>query len=96
MSRRAEIPLRSYEALNYNLLFRWFVGLNMRLQTRSGIRRRLRRTGTGYWPVERGLDVSQGLLVIVDGGKGLRAAVRQAFRHRALVQRVSGTSARTW
>ena len=32
--------------------------------------------------VERGLDVSQGLLVIVDGGKGLRAAVRQAFRHR--------------
>ena len=35
--------------------------------------------------VERGLDVSQGLLVIVDGGKGLRAAVRKAFRHRALV-----------
>ena len=33
------------------------------------------------------LDVSQGLLVIVDGGKGLRAAVRHAFRHRALVQR---------
>ena len=46
--------------------------------------------------VERGLDVSQGLLVIVDGGKGLRAAVRKAFRHRALVQRVSGTRARTW
>ena len=37
--------------------------------------------------VERGLDVSQGLLVIVDGGQGLRAAVRHAFRHRALVQR---------
>ncbi len=37
--------------------------------------------------VERGLDVSQGLLVIVDGGTGLRAAVRKAFRHRALVQR---------
>ena len=37
--------------------------------------------------VERGLDVSQGLLVIVDGGKGLRAAVRKAFRPRALVQR---------
>ena len=37
--------------------------------------------------VERGLDVSQGLLVIVDGGKGLRAAVRQAFRHRALAAR---------
>ena len=37
--------------------------------------------------VERGLDVSQGLLVIVDGGQGLRAAVRKAFRHRALGQR---------
>ena len=33
------------------------------------------------------MTVSQGLLVIVDGGKGLRAAVRKAFRHRALVQR---------
>ena len=37
--------------------------------------------------VERGLDVSQGVLVILDGGKGLRAAVRKAFRHRALVHR---------
>ena len=37
--------------------------------------------------VERGLDLSQGVLVIRDGGKGLRAAVRKAFRHRALVQR---------
>ena len=37
--------------------------------------------------VERGLDTSQGLLVILDGGKGLRSAVRKAFRGRALVQR---------
>ena len=37
--------------------------------------------------VERGLDLSQGMLVILDGSKGLRAAVRKAFRHRALVQR---------
>ena len=37
--------------------------------------------------VERGLDLSQGLLVILDGAKGLRAAVRKAFRDRALVQR---------
>ena len=37
--------------------------------------------------VERGLNLSQGLLVIFDGGKGLRASVRKAFRHRALVQR---------
>ena len=32
--------------------------------------------------VERGLDVSQGLLVIVDGGKGLRAAVRHRQWHK--------------
>jgi transposase-like protein len=37
--------------------------------------------------VERGLDVSQGVLVILDGGKGLRAAVRKAFRGRAVVHR---------
>lgn len=37
--------------------------------------------------MERGLDISQGLLVIVDGGKGLRAAVKRALRNRALVQR---------
>ena len=37
--------------------------------------------------VERGLDTSQGLLVILDGGKGLRSAVHKAFRGRALVQR---------
>ena len=34
--------------------------------------------------LERGLDISQGVLVILDGGKGLRAA---AFRRRAVVQR---------
>ena len=37
--------------------------------------------------VERGLDVSQGVLVILDGGKGLRSAVRKACRDRALVHR---------
>ena len=37
--------------------------------------------------VERGLDLSQGVLVILDGGKGLRSAVRKAFRYGALVQR---------
>lgn len=36
---------------------------------------------------DRGLEISQGLLVISDGGKGLRAAVRQAFGGLALVQR---------
>ncbi len=36
---------------------------------------------------ERGLNGSQGLLVIIDGGKGLRAAVRHAFGSAAVVQR---------
>jgi len=35
----------------------------------------------------RGLDISHGILVVIDGGKGLRAAVRRAFTKRALVQR---------
>ena len=37
--------------------------------------------------VERGLDISQGLLVTLDGGKGLRSAVKKAFRGLAMVQR---------
>lgn len=36
---------------------------------------------------DRGLKVTQGVLVIIDGGKGLRAAVRQAWGGVALVQR---------
>ena len=34
--------------------------------------------------LERGLDISQGLLVIIDGGKGLQAAVKKAFRDTTL------------
>jgi len=37
--------------------------------------------------VARGLDVSQGVLVVIDGGKGLRAAVRKVFRERSVVMR---------
>jgi putative transposase len=37
--------------------------------------------------LERGLEICQGLLVVIDGGKGLRAAVNKAFRNRALVHR---------
>lgn len=37
--------------------------------------------------VERGLNISQGLLVIIDGSKGLRAAVNKVFGKKALVQR---------
>jgi len=36
---------------------------------------------------DRRLDISQGLLVLIDGGKGLRAAMRQALGGAALVQR---------
>jgi putative transposase len=48
------------------------------------------------WLLDRGLDVSKGILVIQDGGKGLRAAVRKAFRGRAVVQRCLWHSGRTW
>jgi transposase-like protein len=37
--------------------------------------------------LERGLDISKGLLVVIDGAKGLRAGVRRAFKSLALVQR---------
>ncbi len=37
--------------------------------------------------IERGLDITQGLLVVIDGGKGLRSAVRQVFKKNAVVQR---------
>src|SRR5437773_7401437 len=43
--------------------------------------------------IERGLDVSQGLLVVIDGGKGLRSAVRQVFAKRPGVPRSGGGSA---
>ncbi len=39
----------------------------------------------GLW--ERGLRLDEGLLVVIDGAKGLRVAVQQAFRKQALVQR---------
>jgi transposase-like protein len=37
--------------------------------------------------VDRGLDTSRGLLVIIDGAKGLRSAVKKAFRDKAAIQR---------
>ena len=37
--------------------------------------------------VERGLDISHGLLVVIDGSKGLRAAATKAFRNRVVVGR---------
>ncbi len=46
--------------------------------------------------MERGLDISEGVLVIVDGGKGLRAAVKRAFGNRALVQRCQWPAVLSW
>ncbi len=37
--------------------------------------------------IERGLDTSRGLLVVIDGAKGLCSAVKRAFGGHALVQR---------
>lgn len=37
--------------------------------------------------VERGLDFSDGILAVIDGGKGLRAAVKQVFGDLGLIQR---------
>ena len=37
--------------------------------------------------LDRGLRIDQGLLVVIDGSKGLRAAVRRAFGKKALVHR---------
>ncbi len=37
--------------------------------------------------IDRGLDISCGLLIVIDGSKGFRAAVRKVFGKQALVQR---------
>lgn len=37
--------------------------------------------------IERGLDFEDGILVVIDGGKGLRSAVNSVFGRLALVQR---------
>ena len=37
--------------------------------------------------VDRGLDVSSGILFVIDGAKGLRSAVKGVFEGKALVQR---------
>lgn len=37
--------------------------------------------------IERGLDVSAGILCVIDGGKGLRKAIDTVFGHCAVVQR---------
>lgn len=40
--------------------------------------------------LDRGLRIEQGLLVVIDGSKGIRAAVKTAFKDKAIVQRCQG------
>jgi len=37
--------------------------------------------------LDRGLDVSEGILAVIDGSKGLRSGLRKAFKDRVLIQR---------
>jgi transposase-like protein len=37
--------------------------------------------------IERGLNIDQGLLCVIDGAKGLRSGIRKVFRDKALIQR---------
>jgi putative transposase len=37
--------------------------------------------------VDRGLDISKGILVVIDGAKALRSAVKAVFGDNVLVQR---------
>ena len=37
--------------------------------------------------LDRGLTIEEGILVVIDGSKGMRAAVRKAFRDKAVIQR---------
>jgi transposase-like protein len=46
--------------------------------------------------VEHGLRVQEGLLVVVDGSKGLSRAVREVFGHMPWCSGARGTSGRTW
>jgi hypothetical protein len=46
--------------------------------------------------VERGLRIEHSMLFVIDGGKGLRKALRDVFGDRAIVQRCQGTSCETF
>ena len=37
--------------------------------------------------LDRGLKIDQGILVVIDGSKGIRSAIRKAFKAKALIQR---------
>jgi transposase-like protein len=37
--------------------------------------------------LDRGLKIAEGILVVIDGSRGLQAAIRKIFHHQAIVQR---------
>ena len=37
--------------------------------------------------LDRGLKIDEGILVVIDGSRGLQAAIRKIFHHKAIVQR---------
>lgn len=37
--------------------------------------------------LDRGLDISKGILTIIDGGKGLASALKTVFKKRVVIQR---------
>ena len=37
--------------------------------------------------LDRGLKIDEGILVVIDGSRGLQAAIRKIFHHQAIVQR---------
>jgi len=55
------------------------------VQTDTENERSIRQFLSGL--LDRGLDVSQGILAVVDGSKGLHAGLRKAFKGRVLIQR---------
>lgn len=55
------------------------------VQTDTENKRAIRQFLSGL--LDRGLDVSQGILAVVDGSKGLRAGLSKAFKGLVLIQR---------
>lgn len=58
------------------------LGLRLGTTENAGVCRALMRSLTG-----RGLDFSKGILFVIDGGKGLKSAIKEVFGELGLVQR---------
>ena len=55
------------------------------VQTGTENERTIRQFLSGL--LDRSLDISQGILAVIDGSKGLRAGLKKAFKGRVLIQR---------